>query len=580
MFFAETIEVHNNSFVDRALPYIVTVASMFTVAYSLRFIRDVFFGPAPTNLPRTPHEPPFLMRFPAELLVLACLVVGIIPALTIGPVLHTAVRSVLGPNVPPYSLTVWHGFTPELMMSAIAMAGGLAVYLLLRPYMRVHEGPPLLRHIQGQRIFEQLLSIFAWQLPRRLENIVASPRLQPQLRLLVCVALLAGVAPLYEWGLAPAIATRTGVDPVFVLVWAVGGACAFGAAYLAKFHRLAALIMLGGAGLVTCISLVWLSAPDLALTQLVVETVTTVLLLLGLRWLPKRVEQPGDDRASGLRWYRVRDLIIAGAAGSGLAALAYTVMTRPAPDSISRYFVENAYVQGGGTNIVNVILVDFRGFDTFGEITVLGVVALTVYALLRRFRPAPDSIPIPEQQRIQHAYEEAHPDLQRGDTVQSAMAIPALLMALLFPVIGVIAIFFHHPPHHHPPRAIHAGIIMATAFIVQYMARGTAWVEAHLRVLPLRWMGVGLLLAAGTGAGAWLFARPFLTSFFAYVDIPLIGPVPLASAFLFDVGVFALVVGATVLMLIALAHQSLRSHRIPRAREPTMPARPPREEVR
>ena len=77
MFFAETIEIHDNSLVDQALPYIVTLASMFTVAYSLRFIRDVFFGPAPTNLPRTPHEPPFLMRLPAEILVLVCLIVGI-----------------------------------------------------------------------------------------------------------------------------------------------------------------------------------------------------------------------------------------------------------------------------------------------------------------------------------------------------------------------------------------------------------------------------------------------------------------------------------------------------------------------
>src|SRR6187200_1032807 len=83
MFFAETIEVHDNSLIDQALPYIVTVASMFTVAYSLRFIREVFFGPPSQELPRTPSEPPFLMRLPAELLVLACVVVGIVPALTI-----------------------------------------------------------------------------------------------------------------------------------------------------------------------------------------------------------------------------------------------------------------------------------------------------------------------------------------------------------------------------------------------------------------------------------------------------------------------------------------------------------------
>ena len=189
-----------------------------------------------------------------------------------------------------------------------------------------------------------------------------------------------------------------------------------GGAYQAKFHRLAALILLGGAGLVTCISFVWLSAPDLALTQLVVETVTTVLLLLGLRWLPKRIQDvaPSGTMASMIRWYRVRDFVIAVGAGSGLAALAYASMTRPPPDSISRFFVENAYMQGGGTNIVNVILVDFRGFDTLGEITVLGVVALTVYALLRRFRPAPESIPVPEQQRAQDIYDEAHPDREKG----------------------------------------------------------------------------------------------------------------------------------------------------------------------
>ena len=181
------------------------------------------------------------------------------------------------------------------------------------------------------------------------------------------------------------------------------------AAYQAKFHRLAALILLGGAGLVTCISFVWLSAPDLALTQLVVETVTTVLLLLGLRWLPKRIEQArpawhGGEHDPMVSRSRLRHR--GRAPESGLAALAYAVMTRPPPDSISRFFVENAYTQGGGTNIVNVILVDFRGFDTFGEITVLGIVALTVYALLRRFRPAAESIPVPEQQRAQDIYDD------------------------------------------------------------------------------------------------------------------------------------------------------------------------------
>jgi multicomponent K+:H+ antiporter subunit A len=560
MFFAETIEIHDNSLVDQALPYVVTLASMFSVAYSLRFIRDVFFGPPPTQLPRTPHEPPFLMRLPAELLVMVCLVVGIAPNFTVGPILDTAVRAVLGDAVPQYSLSVWHGLTPELAMSVVAMAGGTALYLTLRSYLYVVDGPPLLRHIQGQRIFERVLVTLSWRLARRLEDILGTRRLQPQLWLLIAAALLAALVPLYVRGFAKAGSVRTEFDFAFALVWVVGIACALGAAYQARFHRLAALILLGGAGLVTCISFVWLSAPDLALTQLVVECVTTVLLLLGLRWLPKRIQKIGRAGA-GIRWHRISDFLLSVAAGSGLAAIAYVFMSRPVPDSIARYFVENAYTKGGGTNIVNVILVDFRGFDTFGEITVLGVVALTVYALLRRFRPAAESIPIPEQQRAQG------PDGNAQRTVGSAMAIPSLLMALSFPIIGLAALYMLLRGHDLPGGGFVAGVTMAVAFMVQYMAHGTVFVEARLRVLPVRWMGAGLLLAGCTGAAAWLFARPFLTSSFSYVEIPLVGTVPMASALLFDIGVFGLVLGATVLMLIAIAHQSLRSHRAQRSRD-------------
>ncbi|MGE3712273.1 MAG: monovalent cation/H+ antiporter subunit A, partial [Hyphomicrobiaceae bacterium] len=581
MFFAETIEIHDNSLLDQALPYIVTMASMFTVAYSLRFIAEVFFGPPPQELPRTPHEPPFLMRFPTTLLVLACLLVGIVPGLTIGPPLETAVRAVLRTAIPQYSLAVWHGFTPALLMSLVAIAGGVAVYLLLRSYLVASEGPPLLRRINGQRIFDHVLVAVSWQLARRLEEFLGTRRLQPQLRLLICAALVAGLTPVFARGIGSWESARTAFDIGFALIWATGGACALAAAYHGKFHRFAALIFVGGAGLMTCVSFVWLSAPDLALTQLVVETVTTVLLLLGLRWLPKRIEAfpPAGAPKRGIRWDRFRDVGIAVAAGGGLAALAYAIMIRPEPGSIARFFVENAYSQGGGTNIVNVILVDFRAFDTLGEITVLGIVAITVYALLRRFRPAAESIPVPEQQHSQNLYDEAQPRRQKGDTIKSAMALPALMMAMLFPVIGAAAAFLLLRGHDLPGGGFVAGITMAVAFILQYMARGTVWVEAHLRVLPVRWMGTGLLLGAGVGAAAWLFDRPFLSSAFSYVEIPWIGSVPLASALLFDLGVFALVVGATVLMLIAIAHQTVRSHRTPGSRVPDAPPASPKAEV-
>jgi multicomponent K+:H+ antiporter subunit A len=461
-------------------------------------------------------------------------------------------------------------------MSLVAISSGVALYLALRSYFLTIEGPPLLRRVNGKHIFDVVLVTISWRLARTLESLFGTRRLQPQLAILACGAIFAGFTPLYMRGIGLDGTRHTAFDMSFALIWAVGIACAAGAAYQAKFHRFAALILLGGTGLITCISFVWLSAPDLALTQLVVEAVTTVLLLLGLRWLPKRLEDsrlPGVT-AGSIRWNRARDGIVAVAAGSGMAALAYVVMVRPQPETIADFFVKNAYTRGGGTNIVNVILVDFRAFDTFGEITVLAIVALAVYALLRRFRPAPDSIPVPEQQHTL-GRADAPPDTRNGDTVKSAMAIPALMMAMLFPLIGATAIFLLFRGHDLPGGGFVAGITMAAAFILQYMACGTEWVEQYLRVLPMRWMGIGLLMTATVGGAAWFFDTPFLTSSFSYVDIPMIGSVPAASALLFDLGVFALVVGATVLMLIAIAHQSVRSHRVPGS-----PATPPSKKTR
>jgi multicomponent K+:H+ antiporter subunit A len=321
------------------------------------------------------------------------------------------------------------------------------------------------------------------------------------------------------------------------------------------------LILMSGAGLVSCISFVWLSAPDLALTQLLVETVTTVLLLLGLRWLPKRkAELWRSDRApvsTSLR--RVTDLVLAILVGAGMALLSYAVMTQPAGNTISRFFLENSYPGGGGRNVVNVILVDFRAFDTLGEITVLAIVALTVFSLLRRFRPADESVLTPIQQRQQHAFDEREDGREPGDTLADYMAVPRVVMEWLFPAIVVFALYLLIRGHDLPGGGFAAGVTMSIALILQYMASGTRSVESRLRVRPLIWIGTGLLVSLGTGLAAVFAGHPFLTTWFSYADLPIIGDMPLASALLFDLGVFLIVIGATALILLALAHQSIRT---------------------
>jgi len=563
MFFAETAIRDANPFVNVALPVGATIGSIFAVVYSLRFVHGVFFGPAPTQLDKIPHEPPALMRRPIEILVLACLIVGIIPGMTIGPFLAAAVVSVTGPETPYYSLSIWHGFNTALMMSIFALVSGVLLYWALYRYLqRGIEGPPLIRRLRGQRMFERVLATVSWKWSKALERRLGTRRLQPQLALIVSVTIAAAAVAL--WGRLGSLSLPpTPVDPAFAMIWAVGICCAIAASYQAKFHRLVALVLMGATGIVTCITFVWFSAPDLALTQLLVEIVTTVLILLGLRWLPKR-ELLVSDRVDLMRMRvrRIRDLAIAIAAGSGMALMAYAIMTRPVlVGSIGDFFLENAYKLGGGTNVVNVMLVDFRGFDTLGEITVLGIVGLTVFALLRRFRPAVEAVDKPEQQRIQNAFDATQPERETGETIAEYLLVPAVIMQWMFPVIIVLALHMFMRGHDQPGGGFAAGIIMSIGFILQYMAAGTRWVEDHLRILPIRWIGAGLLIAFLTGLGSWVFGYPFMTTAFQYAEIPWIGRVPMATALLFDLGVFVLVVGATVLILIALAHQSIRSPR-------------------
>jgi multicomponent K+:H+ antiporter subunit A len=561
MFFAETLAAQRGALADLAPVGLAIAASAFGVVYSLRFVRGVFFGPVPAQLPRQPHEPPRWMRVPIGLLALACLLVGVLPARVIGPSLAAAAHSVLGARTPDYSLAIWHGWTAPLLMSLVAFAAGCLLYVALLGYFRRCERAPLIGRISGRRLFEGALALLTADLPAWLARFFPARRLQPQLLLIVLVALAAGTLAASTAPFDAVPPRWSGIDPAFALLWVLGAACAIGAATQAKFHRLAALVLTGGVGLVSCVSFVWLSAPDLAATQLLVEVVTTILILLGLRWLPKRIQglSPEAPLARARRW---RDLLLAVAVGAGVASLAYATMMHPVEDSISRFFLERAYTEGGGRNVVNVILVDFRGFDTLGEITVLAIVALTVFVLLRRFRPAAESISTLRRQRKNSVQDPAGSDRLIDQSTADYLMIPGLIVQLLFPVILLFGVHLFLRGHDLPGGGFSAGITASVALILLYMARGARWVESHLRVQPVRWIGAGLLLAVGTGLGSWLFGYPFLTSHFRYAELPLLGRIPLASAVLFDLGVFCLVVGATTLMLVALAHQSLRRPRV------------------
>jgi len=563
MFFAETVYISSLPWVEWGLPVLATIAGIFAVIYALRFTVDIYFGKPSTDLPRQPHKPSRWMRVPIELLVLACLVVGIFPAQSIGPVLDAAARPVVGPAMPSYDLAVWHGINAPLVMSVVALVGGAIGYLWLRRQLaRGRFGRPPLMSLDGKSAFESVLANSSLVARRALE-LFGTRRLQPQLFLMIVLGLLAATAALWTGGLSWGSRPRVPASPEVAAFSIILIVCAIAAAWHAKFHRYAALTMLGVVGLVVCLTFVWFSAPDLALTQLAVEVVTLVLFLLGLRWLPKRVV-PDDPRiALRARLRRGRDLVLAIVAGGGMAAISYAMLTRPAPQSISPFFLDRAKSEGGGANVINVMLVDFRAFDTLGEIAVLSVVALTIYALLRRFRPPRESARLPRQQSAAPA---ALADLvypnAASDTPPGYMTVPAVLVRLLLPIAGLLAAYLFLRGHDEPGGGFVAGLCVAIAIITQYLVAGAQWVEQRLELNPLRWIAFGLLAAVGTGLGAIVAGYPFMTTHTAHVDVPAIGVVHVPSAMFFDAGIFAVVVGSTLLTLIALAHQSIRGRRL------------------
>lgn len=253
--------------------------------------------------------------------------------------------------------------------------------------------------------------------------------------------------------------------------------------------------------------------------------------------------------------------MIAIIAGAGLGALAYSAMTLP-PNTMAGELLARALPEAYGQNVVNVILVDFRAFDTLGEITVLGIVGLTVYALLRRFRPAAETIDIPEQQ-IFSAKVVAKERMAGSDTITADdyLAVPSTLVRLLLPIACVYAFHLFLRGHNEPGGGFVAGLVISIALIAQYMISGTRWVETQTDLRPTRWIGVGLFLALFTGLGSLVLDYPFMTSHTAHVSLPVIGEIHLPSGSVFDLGVFAVVVGSTLSILMALAHQSLRARR-------------------
>jgi len=517
-------------------PLFATLGALLSAAYSAKLAFRVFLGPQRHDYPHPPHDPAFGMWVPIAVLVVPIVAIGLMPATFAGAIVAQTALAAVGGPLPDYHLAFWHGLTPALAMSGIALAGGLA---LLWIYPALNQARLALLRPDAMRMFRTSV-VGMVRGARRLLRRVDNGNLPRYLGIIVTTIGLLGLAGFLSTAPAPLAgdrptlpATLPAITGWLVLLLACG--------LIIRLHhdRLAALIVTSIVGLIVSLAFLQFSAPDLALTQISVEVVTTILLLLAINLLPRTTPDEMPRRA------KLGAGGLAALGGLGAASLAYAVMTRSI-ETISSYHIEQSKPAGGGTNVVNVILVDFRGYDTFGEIIVLAIAALTIYALLD------SALHGAAGQRLART---------RFDP-QAHDPHPLMLMVatrVILPLSLMVGVYILLRGHNMPGGGFIAGLIVAVAFLMQYMASGYVWAHRRAQLDAQAMIGGGVALAGATGLASLVFDHPFLTSTFGYVHLPVFGEVELASAMAFDVGVFITVIGTCILSLGTLSRVEERA---------------------
>lgn len=523
------------------VPALAAIGAALSVAYSLRYAIGLYVGRTRTGDVPAPHDPGALMLGPSSLLAVLALALGLLPMAIAGPLVIEAAAAVTGGASMKVDLALWHGVNVALALSIGAVLVGallLSGYPLLERRVRAWKTP------DAKRLFEHGLEALV-AAARRMTLTIHAPSLQRALLMVFAVAALFAVDGA---GVAGTIVTgdraTTPASMTAIIAWLLLLVATL-AVVLMHRQRFLVLIFISVIGLVMALAFIHLSAPDLALTQIAVEVVTILLLLLALHLMPK------TPRLLSGRGRRVRDgllgLFVGGAAGVG----AWAIMTRVQGDTISAFHWANSYAGGGGTNVVNVTLVDFRAFDTLGEIIVLGIAGLAIFALLE---PAVRGV----AGRRLRAWRSDMPHSPERHPVMFVM-----VTRLLLPIALLVGIYIFLRGHNQPGGGFVAALVFAIAILLQYLASGFDWTDERRKIGEHPLIAFGVLIAVATGLGSLAFGAPFLSSSFGYFHLPLIGEFELATAMLFDTGVACVVLGAVTMALAQLSHVAQRAARQP-----------------
>jgi len=502
----------------------VVLASMLTVAYSLRFAWGALGFAASDGAPRAAGAtaPSLWFVAPAGVLGALTVLLGLVPAAVDGLVQGAA--QAVAPGVEPVHLAVWHGLGLPLTLSVVVLVGGLGLFLARKPVARVlavgHRvpsgGEAYLAVLRGLNIVSDRVTavVQSGSLPVYAGVILTTSAL------LTTGALVMGEG----WPGWPAVFGSAGHVAVCVALMAT--ALAAGAVH----RRFSAALLLGATGYAMAGLFVVQGGADLALTQVAIETLTTVLFVLVLRRLPDRFE----SRASGAG--RAVRVTAAAAVGVTVFLLALTAGGNRTAEPVSEEMVERSLPDGGGRNVVNVILVDFRGIDTMGEITVLAAAAIGSVALARAGR-GPRRAGQPDQGS----------ERERDAAVRRIVVVD-VAVRIVFIAVMVGSIYLLFAGHNQPGGGFVGGIVAGAAIALRYVAGGIDDVRSLSRAHPWTVLGTGLLISAVTVVAPMLVGGAPLESGKWEADLPLLGHLKVTSALVFDIGVYLLVLGLVLMV--------------------------------
>lgn len=359
------------------IPAIAVMGGVLTFAYSIKFIDGIFFGRRKKRgLPEHIHDPPAVMLIPAAFLAALVILFGLVPSIPVHAVVEPTTAGIIRENIELH-IKMWHGFTTSLMMTVITYMIGLGLYFKYGAIAAWQDRFNLKYPMISVNYYYDLLVHTAQASARTISSVTQPGTIKTYISALIfTVVVLAGIpvillgADIIPQSLNFDIAIYEVLIMLFIVI--AGMAAALLPAYLP------AVIALSSLGYMVSLLFIYLKAPDLALTQVLVETLSTIIFLLVIVKIPQKFREIISTPTL------VRDLIIAGAVAGTVFMILINATQGIIPpfESLSHYFIENSMTLAGGKNVVNVIIVDFRGYDTLGEISVLCLAALGVYNLI------------------------------------------------------------------------------------------------------------------------------------------------------------------------------------------------------